>query len=146
MLSKGRTGSLLLAAGEMVPLQLRYAHATGEAWVRLEWTASRTKATKGLSVVPSTSLFHHRLGWKVAVDLHPAPTAAAASTVAVWPPAPISDTDIGEDEGDGGDKELDEEEESEVRAVGGLHAGEGNNGTTGWMEGTGLKQVTAGKV
>ncbi|CAM9996213.1 unnamed protein product, partial [Ectocarpus sp. 12 AP-2014] len=146
MLSKGRTGSLLLAAGEMVPLQLRYAHATGEAWVRLEWTASRTKATKGLSVVPSTSLFHHRLGWKVAVDLHPAPTAAAASTVAVWPPAPISDTDIGEDEGDGGDKELDEEEESEVRAVGGLHAGEGNNGTTGWMEGTGLKQVTAGKM
>ncbi|CAM9146088.1 unnamed protein product, partial [Ectocarpus sp. 8 AP-2014] len=146
MLSKGRTGSLLLAAGEMVPLQLRYAHATGEAWVRLEWTASRTKATEGLSVVPSTSLFHHRLGWKVAVDLHPAPTAAGASTVAVWPPAPISDTDIEEDEGDGGDEELDEEEESEVGAGGGVHAGEGNDGTAGWMAGTGLKQVTAGKM
>ncbi|CAM9570598.1 unnamed protein product, partial [Ectocarpus fasciculatus] len=146
MLSKGRTGSLWLSAGEMVPLQLRYAHATGEAWVRLEWTASRTKTTEGLSVVPSTSLFHHRPGWKVAVDLHPAPTAAGASTIGVWPPASISGTDIEEDEGDRGDEDLEDEAESEAGSGGGLHVGEGNDGTAGWLAGTGLKQVTAGKM
>lgn len=40
-----------------------------------------TGASTGLSVVPTANLFHHRPGWKVAVDLHPAPTAAGASTV-----------------------------------------------------------------
>lgn len=124
----------------------------GEAWVRLEWTASRTTATEGFSVVPSTSLSHHRPGWKVAVDVHPAPTAAGASTVALWPPAPISDASIEEDDGDGG--ELEEEEESEVGPGGGLQAGEGGDGAAGRLEpeGTGTgkgllpRQVTAGKI
>lgn len=64
----------------------------------------------------------------------------------MWPPAPISDTDVEEDEGDGGAEEVEEEEESNVWSGRGSHAGEGNDGTAGWMVGTGLKQVTAGKM
>lgn len=56
-------------------------HATGEAWVRMEWS-SRTDTS--LSIVPATKLYHRRLGWKVAVDLNPAATASGASTVE-WP-------------------------------------------------------------
>lgn len=56
-------------------------HTTGEASVRLEWS---NRVGSSVSVVPATTLYHQRPGWKIAVDLHPAPTAAAASTT-VWP-------------------------------------------------------------
>ena len=56
-------------------------HAAGEAWVRMEWS-NRVDTT--LSIVPAAKLYHRRLGWKVAVDLHPAATASGASTVE-WP-------------------------------------------------------------
>eukprot|EP00752_Nemacystus_decipiens_P001537 g1506.t1 len=102
---EGRTGSLVLPAGELVPLQLRYSHTTGQARVRLEWAGrtssdsrsipATTNGDGGLSVVPAANLFHHRPGWKVAVDLHPAPTAAGASTVVA---PPILSSDEGETE------------------------------------------------
>lgn len=47
----------------------------------MEWSGGQTNPN--VSVVSTTSLYHQRLGWKVAVDLNPAPTAAGAST-AVW--------------------------------------------------------------
>lgn len=64
----------------------------------------------------------------------------------MWSPASISGTDIEEDEGDGGDEDLEDEAESESGSGGGLYVGEGNDGTAGWLAGTGLKQVTAGKM
>ena len=56
-------------------------HATEEAWVRLEWS-SRTDTS--FSIVPAAKLYHQRMGWKIAVSLHPAATASGASTVE-WP-------------------------------------------------------------
>lgn len=60
----------------------------------MEWAVRIGPNT--LSVVPETSLFHQRLGCKVAVDLSPAATAAGASTVAAW--SSLSDS---EETGDG---------------------------------------------
>ena len=74
-------------------------------------------------MVPTASLFHHRPGWKVAVDLHPAPTAAGASTVVVRP-TPSADEDENEAEGV-------EEEEEEVWVGGNVGA---------------PREVTAGKM
>lgn len=78
-------------------------HTAGEARVRLEWAGrtnldSSSSSNRGLSVVPAANLFHHRPGWKVVVDLHPAPTAAGASTVVVRP-TPSDDEDEVEEEG-----------------------------------------------
>lgn len=77
----------------------------------MEWAAR--VGTNGLSVVPETNLFHHRPGWKVAVDLNPAPTAAGTSTVTAWPS--ISDSNVEESQDDG---EEEEEEESEKTVYG----------------------------
>lgn len=55
-------------------------HTTGKAFVRLEW--SRRTDTRP-SVIPTENLYHLRLGYKMAVDLLPAPTAASRSTV-IW--------------------------------------------------------------
>lgn len=52
----------------------------GEAAVRLEWSR---RTDRNPSVIPVQNLYHLRLGCKIALDLHPAATAAWAST-AVW--------------------------------------------------------------
>lgn len=56
--------------------------------MRLEWSR-RTDARP--SVIPTANLFHMRLGYKIAVDLLPAPTAAGRSTV-IWPTAMANST------------------------------------------------------
>eukprot|EP00903_Cladosiphon_okamuranus_P013586 g12653.t2 len=133
--AEGRTGSVVLPAGELVPIQLRYSHTTGEARVRLEWAgrttldnSSSNTSNGGLSVVPAANLFHYRPGWKVAVDLHPAQTAAGASTVLVLARPTLSSAG---EEGEEGEEEEEEEEEEGV--------------WVGWNLGA-QKEVTAGKT
>lgn len=46
----------------------------------MEWSA---QTDTSFSTVPTINLYHQRPGWKVAVALNPAPTAAGASTT-VW--------------------------------------------------------------
>lgn len=71
--------------------------------------------------MPAANLFHHRPGWKVAVDLHTAQTAAGASTVLVRVRPTLSSAG----------EEGEEEEEEEV--------------WVGWNLGA-HKEVTAGKT
>lgn len=49
--------------------------------MRLEWFDRTGMASE---TIPATKLYHQRPGWKIAVDLHPAPTSPGTSTV-VWP-------------------------------------------------------------
>lgn len=49
--------------------------------MKLEWSR---RTDPGLSIVPTTNLYHLRRAWKIAVDLNPAATTAGTST-AVWP-------------------------------------------------------------
>lgn len=103
----------------------------------MEW-ASRT-GPNSLSVVPETSLFHQRPGWKVAVDLYPAATAPGVSTVAAWPS--LSDSQA--EAQDGGEEETDVrgEEESEEMGDGAVIPEAAAGGEAGLP-----KEFTAGKT
>lgn len=86
----------------------------------MEWAPRGSGADGGgLAVVPASGLFHHRPGWKVAVDLHPAPTAAGASTAEVVSANQIeTEGGVAEEEGGQGQDAVDGEAEAEGPATG----------------------------
>ena len=58
-------------------------HARDEALIQLRWSKQIGATVSEDVVIPATSLSHLRPGWKIAVDVHPAPTSPGASTT-VW--------------------------------------------------------------